>query len=114
MDKTDIYRQVAGSFKDVEVKGAAMPYTSVNGNMFSFISKENELSIRLPEDVLKEVLTDHKGKISIQHGIVMKEYVVVPESFFKKKDLLKKYFGISLRYASGLKAKPAKKKTKKS
>ena len=43
------YEQLVASVPGLERKGAAMPYTSVNGNMFSFLDKAGALSLRLPD-----------------------------------------------------------------
>src|SRR5207247_6086960 len=34
------YEEIISAFPEVELKGVSMPYTAVNGNMFSFLSKE--------------------------------------------------------------------------
>ncbi|MGK0386525.1 MAG: hypothetical protein ACI849_001142 [Patiriisocius sp.] len=49
-----------------------MPYTSVNGHMFSFLDKEGQLSIRLPKEILEPFIEKHESSLSIQHGKLMK------------------------------------------
>ena len=92
-------------FPEIERKGKTLPYTSVNGNMFSFLSKEGELSIRLPENERELFIKKYKSQLSVQHGVVMKEYVVVPEELLKDKKEIKKYFKLSFEYTSSLKKK---------
>jgi hypothetical protein len=69
-----------------------------------------ELSIRLPEKERDEFIKKFKTRLSVQHGVIMKEYVVVPESLFKKINELKVYVDISFKYALSLKPKVSKKK----
>src|SRR5262249_23749955 len=85
-----------------------MPYTSVNGHMFSLLTKEGTLALRLPSDDRERFLTTYKTKLSEQYGAVLKEYVDVPESLLKNTAKLRKYFDVSYAYVSGLKPKPTK------
>ena len=92
----------------VERKGATMPYTSVNGNMFSFLDKEGNLNVRLGAQSLEDYLTKFKTVQSVQHGVVMKEYLVVPDKVVASAKELKKWMDMSLRYANSLKPKKAR------
>ncbi len=47
-DVLDLYDQVIATQPDVRRKGAKMPYTSVNGHMFSFVTQDGHLALRLP------------------------------------------------------------------
>jgi len=38
-DKLDLYEKLVATNPDVERKGATMPYKSLNGHMFSFLTK---------------------------------------------------------------------------
>lgn len=90
-------------------KGANMPYTSVNGNMFSFLS-EGGLVLRLPKDERENFLSVHAATLHEAHGTVLKEYVTVPEELLRRPDELASCFAQSYAYAKALKAKPTKKK----
>jgi hypothetical protein len=104
------YEKLIAGTPEIERKGASMPYTSMNGNMFSFISKEGRLSLRLPEDQRNELMQKHGATQSIQHGAVMKEYVEIPEKLLKNTAGLLPYFTASVEFAKTLKPKPAAKK----
>jgi hypothetical protein len=110
VDKLALYEKLVATFPTVERKGATVPYTSVNGNMFSYLSKADVLALRLPENMREAFLKKYKAKLCTQYGIVQKEYVEVPEALLKKTPELKPYFAASLEYAQGLKAKPSAKK----
>ena len=104
-EQIKLYDELILLFPEIERKGKTLPYTSVNGNMFSFLSKEGEVSIRLPENERELFIKKYKSQLSVQHGVVMKEYVVVPEELLKDKKELKKYLKLSFEYASSLKKK---------
>jgi hypothetical protein len=100
-----LYDALIKTVKSVERKGASMPYTSVNGHMFSFLDKEGRLGLRLSEEDRKEFLNKFKTKLCEQHGTVLKEYVLVPDKLFKNTKELSAYFKSSLKYVSSLKPK---------
>ena len=109
-DKLALYEKLVATQPGVERKGATVPYTSENGNMFSYLSKAGVLALRLPEDVREVFLNKYKAKLCTQYGIVQKEYVEVPDALLKKTAELKPYFVASLAYAKSLKPKASAKK----
>jgi len=108
-DKVALYEKLVAANPNVERKGAANPYTSVNGNMFSQLLPSGRLSLRLPADERETFLKKYKTKLVEQYGVVMREYVEVPDALLAKTSEIKKYFDISYQYASSLKPKPTKK-----
>lgn len=104
-EQIKLYDALILLFPEIERKGKTLPYTSVNGNMFSFLSKEGEVSIRLPENERELFIKKYKSQLSVQHGVIMKEYVLVPEELLKDKKEIKKCFKLSFEYASSLKKK---------
>ena len=105
-----LYEKLVATNPNVQRKGATMPYTAVNGHMFSLFTKDAYLALRLPPDVQQAFLKKYKTKVTEQYGAVMKEYVDVPESLLKKTSELKKYFDVSFACVSSLKPKPTTKK----
>ena len=106
----DLYEQLVATNPKVQRKGKIMPYTSLNGHMFSFLTKNGQLALRLPADERESFLEKFKTELCVQYGRVMKEYVLVPEALLKKTDALKMYFDASYNYIGTLKPKPTKKK----
>jgi TfoX/Sxy family transcriptional regulator of competence genes len=96
----------------VERKGATVPYTSLNGHMFSYLSKEGKLALRLPAVERGAFLKKYKAKLCEAYGIVQKEYVEVPDSLLAATRELKKYFDCSYEYVASLKPKPTTRKKK--
>jgi hypothetical protein len=93
-----------------QLKGDAVPYTSHNGHMFSYLSKGGTLALRLPDGVREAFLKKFKTGLCKQYGIVQKEYVEVPDSLFRKTSELSEYFAASLAYVRSLKPKTTKRK----
>jgi hypothetical protein len=104
-----LYEGLLATNPVIERKGATMPYTSVNGNMFSVLTPDGTLALRLPAGEREAFLRRFDTTLCEQHGVVMKEYVRVPASLLKNTGALAKYLDISYRYASSLKPKPTTK-----
>ena len=109
-DVLDLYERLVATNPSVERKGAAMPYTSLNGHMFSFLTKTGILALRLPTNERDAFLTRFKTRLCEQHGTVLQEYVEVPHALLKKTQELKTYFDLSYAYVASLTPKPTKSK----
>lgn len=104
-----LYDKVIATLRDVERKGATMPYTSLNGHMFSFLDEHGTLALRLPKEAIPAFIEKHKTTQHEAYGKVMKEYVDIPDTLLKKTKELEKYFDLSYTYVSGLKPKATRK-----
>jgi hypothetical protein len=109
-EKARLFEKLVATNPHVTRKGATMPYTSLNGNMSSYLAKTGELALRLPEGVRETFLKKYQTTLCEQYGIVQKEYVMVPGALLKKTGELKPYFEQSVDYVKALKPKPTKKK----
>lgn len=108
-----LYDAIIRTVPGIERKGDTVPYTSLNGNMFSALDSEGTLRIRLPKDVLETFLIKYKTKQPVSYGVLLKEYAEVPSSLLKKTAELKPYFKSSFDYVNSLKPKPTTKTKKK-
>jgi hypothetical protein len=111
--KVELYNKLVALYPDAVLKGDTIPYTALNGHMYSFLSKGDEVTLKLPEDERVKFIEKYKTKLAENYGIVQKEYVVVPDSLLEKTDELLLYFNISYKYTSTLKPKPTSKSKKK-
>ena len=107
-----IYDEILTNFPDIQRKGKTMPYTSMNGNMFSFVSKVGELAFRLSKEDQQAYIADYGATLSIQYNSVMHGYINVPEKYFKDKVFLNSLCEKSIANAKNLKPKPTTKKKK--
>lgn len=110
-DKLDAYDRLIATNPDIKRKGVTMPYTSVNGHMFTYLSKSGSMGLRLPKDEREAFLERYNTTLFESHGAIMKEYVTVPDELLKDTDKLEKYLDISYAYVKSLKPKPSKKKS---
>ena len=108
-NKLAIYEKVVATNPSIERKGDTMPYTSLNGNMFSLLGKDGSLGFRLSKEDREEFLDKYKSGLMEQYGAVMKEYVLIPDKLLNSPKELKKYFELSYAYAKTLKPKPTSK-----
>jgi hypothetical protein len=106
-----LYEKLVATDSRVTRKGDTMPYTSINGNMFSVLHKDGTVALRLPAAERDAFLKKYKTKLSAQYGVVQPEYVVVPDALLARTQELKAFFGVSFAYVSSLKPKPTTKKT---
>ncbi len=112
-DKLDLYDKLIETNPNIERKGVTMPYTSLNGHMFTHLSKSGSLGLRLPKGDREDFLEKYNTTLYESHGAIMKEYVTVPDGLLMKTEEFKKYLDISYEYIKTLKPKPSKKKPRK-
>ena len=111
-DKLELYEKLVATNPNVERKGATVPYTSLNGHMFSYLTKEGKLALRLPTVEREAFLKKYKAKLCDAYGKVQPEYVEVPDSLLSSTRELRKFFDSSYAYVSSLKPKPTTNKKK--
>ena len=105
----ELYDKLIATNPNVERRGATMPYTSLNGHMFSFIAKDGTFGLRLPAEARENFLKKYKTRLFEAYGTVLKEYVLVPGKLFKSTNELRPYFNMSYEYIKSLKPKPTSK-----
>src|SRR5260370_259591 len=94
-DRVALYDALLATNPAIQRKGATMPYTSVNGNMFSLLTAVGTLTLRLPAAEREAFLKRYATTLCVQYGAVMKEYVQVPNSLLQNTRALAKYLDIS-------------------
>ena len=104
----ELYERLLATISGVQRKGAALPYTSLNGHMFSCLHPSG-LALRLPKEEREKFLRKYKTTLFESYGIVQKEYVTVPDTLLAKTRELQKYFELSYQYVQSLKPAPTKK-----
>ena len=108
-DKLELYDKVVAKHGKVERKGAANPYTSLNGHMFSYMNQAGSLALRLSAEDREAFLKKYKTGLFEMYGMIMKEYVTVPDKLLHNTKELMKHFDASYRYVGTLRPKPTKK-----
>ena len=105
------YAELVATVHEAQLRGAKMPYTSMNGNMYSYLG-ENGVGLRLPADVREAFVVKYQTTLYHTHGIVQKEYVTVPPGLLAKTEELAPYFQASFDYATTLRPKATKRAPK--
>lgn len=109
----EIYDRLIASFEELTRKGKSMPYTSMNGNMFTFVTKEGDrMAFRLSKQRRTEFLEHYPDSVVVQYDTIMKDYVAVPESFYADEQQIVTLLTESVEHAKTLKPKPTTKKKK--
>ena len=109
----ELYEKVVATQPEFKIKGKASAYTSLNGHMFSFITKEGGLAIRLGKVEQEAFMKKHRSGPVIQYNSIMHGYVHVPDSLLKRTSAAAKLFQESIDYILSLEPKATTKPKKK-
>jgi len=102
-----LYIKLMSSDPRAELRGKALGYTSMNGHMYSFITKEQDaVALRLPKEEREAFLKKYRTTLVEQYGVVMKEYVRISPRLLAKTRELAAYVTSSVDYIASLKPKP--------
>ena len=104
-----IYEKMVATQPEIQRKGAANPYTSMNGNMFSALQKDGVLTVRLSEAEKKAYNEEHGTSDVISYNAVMRGYVYVTDEIWADEVRLEELFAQCVEHVKGLKPKPTKK-----
>lgn len=108
------YKKLLATHPGAVLKGDTVPYTSLNGHMFSALHKDGTVALRLPSPDREAFLRKYKTSLAAHYGVVQPEYVVVPDAVLPKTAVLKPYLAASIAYVGSLKPKAtARKKSAK-
>jgi hypothetical protein len=100
-----LYDALIATKPGVDRKGDTVPYTSLNGHMFSALHKDGTVALRLPESERAAFLKKYRTTLASHYGVVQPEYVVVPDALLAKTSELKPFFAASYAYVAALKPK---------
>ncbi len=101
-----VYQTMVDAVPGVPLKGATTPYTAINGNMYSSVSKADVIGLRLSKDDRDTFLARYDTTLfEGVPGHFMKEYVAVPPALHGDTRTLRRWFRKSHAYASSLKPK---------
>ena len=109
-DRLAQYEVVVARIEGVDRKGAANPYTSLNGHMTSFLHVTGSMGLRLSADDRAEFIATYDTALAEQHGRTMKEFVLVPNSLLVDTDEVSRWMRRGHDWVGTLKPKPTKRK----
>jgi hypothetical protein len=102
------YERVVATQPGLERKGAKLPYTSLNGNMSSYLAEDGTLVLRLGAADREAFIARFESRLHEAYGTVQKEYVDVPAALLEATDELAPWFAASVTYVGALRPKPTK------
>lgn len=112
-DKLELYRKLIDTQPEIELLGAMkLPYTAVNGHMYSSLTKDGRVGIRLSEPDREAFMQRYDTVAFKNYGANIREHVEVPDSLLRNTEELAPYLALSYAYTQTLPAKKAKKKAK--
>lgn len=106
------YERLVAAVEGAERKANfGTPYTAINGNMYTMISKHGLVGIRLPAADRQEFMQKYGAELFRGDPAwpPAKEFVAVPADLLERTDELQPYLEVSLAYVLTLKPKPSKK-----
>ena len=109
-DRVQAFERLVSAVPEVGRKGATMPYTSVYGNMFSYLDATGRMALRLSASDRAEFIERFSTNLHEAYGIVQKEYATVPAALLDDTERLLPWFMASHAYALTLRAKPTKRR----
>lgn len=105
-DKLVLYRQLVELCPNIDLKGAKkLTYTSVNGHMYSMMTKDGRFGMRLSKDDQKAFIEKYETTGFKNYGAKIKDYVEVPDDMLQSPKSLVPYLLESLAYTQTLKPK---------
>ncbi len=104
----EAYEAMVSTLHGIDRKGKKIPYTSMNGNMFSFLDGDGTICLRLSGDDQANFIKTFKTPPVEQYGKRMKEYVGIPDAMLSDAGTLAIWFERSIACARSLKPKPTK------
>lgn len=81
-EKLELYSQALEK-AGIRKKGETLPYSSINGNMFSQMNKEGGLGLRFSDDVKEKYIAEFNSGTFSSYGKELKGYVLIPEGIIK-------------------------------
>ena len=104
-EKLKIYDELVAKCPRFERKGKTMPYTSVNGHMFSQLNKAGEIGIRFSKEVQEKYIEEFDSTIFKSYNSIMHGYVLIPENMLDDLDNVARYLDESYDYVMSLEPK---------
>jgi hypothetical protein len=110
-ERLSTYDRLIATVPGLERRGAKMPYTSVNGNMSSFLADDGTLALRLSAADRERFMERYGASLHEAPGTVLKEYITVPAALADDVAALTPWFEASHAYVSSLKAKSTRRRS---
>ncbi len=102
------YQRLIASVPGAKLRGAKMAYTSLNGNMYSYLTERGTLALRFRPSTQGAVTAALGAVPCLAFGRVQKDYVEVPAARLAEPGVVEPYFRLCHDLAATLKPKPTR------
>ena len=104
-ERIKLYDAIIASHPECTRKGKNNPYTSMNGHMFSMVTKEGQVAIRMAKDVRSKYMEEVNPKEVVTYNTVMKEYISISDEMLQDQSAVLSLLDQSIAYIKTLKPK---------
>ncbi|MEM9515179.1 MAG: TfoX/Sxy family protein [Actinomycetota bacterium] len=106
------YEAVVAGNPEVPRKGAQNPYTARDGNMFSFLTSDGTMALRIPPDRHDEFAAQYDTGPVEQYGATMRGYLSIPDELLRDTAALQPWFDATYDWIGTLPPKSTTRSTK--
>lgn len=106
----ELYDKAVDLVDGLQRLGKTMPYTASNTHMFSILTKDGRLGIRLPKERQLEFNIDKEVKVFKNYGATMKDYVEIPSQMLENSKMIANLLQEAWNYVNDLPPRKDKKK----
>lgn len=97
------YREAIDTQPDIELKGAKkLPFTSTNGYMYSSLTKDGRMGIRLSKEDQEAFIAEYDAVQFRNYGANIKEHLEVPDTLLDQPEVLGQWLSRSRAYTETL------------
>lgn len=104
-EKVKIYDAIIEAHPESTRKGKNNPYTSMNGHMYSMVTKEGQVAIRMSKDVRAKYMEEVNPKEVVTYNTMMKEYIEISEELLQDQQAVLSLLDQSIEFIKTLKPK---------
>ena len=104
-----LFRAAIDTQPDIELQGGKkLPHTSTNGYMYSSLTKDGRMGIRLSAADREAFIAEHGARSFVNYGANIAEHVEVPDALLRRSEELGDYLARSRAYTESLPPKKDK------
>lgn len=100
--KLKLYDFLVGKCPRLERLGKTMPYTAVNGYMFSLLNKAGEIGIRFSKEKQQHYMASYDTTNYKSYGAIMNGYILITEKMLEDANLITQLLNESYDYFNSI------------
>ncbi|NNF33927.1 MAG: hypothetical protein HKN68_07450 [Saprospiraceae bacterium] len=104
-EKVKLYDSILEVHPECIRKGKNNPYTSMNGHMFSMVTKEGQVAIRMSKDVRAKYMEEVNPEEVVTYNTMMKEYIEISDEMLNDQEAVLSLLDQSIEYIKTLRPK---------